>query len=217
MRLYVKQMLDWNCYAYFAEDVEEEHWEYFKNELWWQIGNNFIKQYDNITNFEYCAENFRKYGDIAIKQQLKIIPAPWEKALELLIYEMKILKIDWYIHGSTAASLWGIDVLPKDINIIIPNYSDFHRVKEHFFRLAIIPFERCDNWVMSGIGTIFMESNIGFAFHNKELEPYDMGRLGKVSYNGENIYISSLEMLKQDNITLKRFDRVKLIEEQNIE
>ena len=213
MKLYVKQMFDWNCYAYYAEDVEEQYWEYFKSELWWQIGNSFIKTYDNVADFEYCAENFTKYGEIAIKQQLKILPTHWKKALDLFIPEMKKIGVDWYIHGSTAMALLNIDVTPKDVNIIVPNYSDFDKVREHFYKLAIRPIERCDNWVMSGGGEIFMEAAIGIWLHNKEHEPYDMSKHERIIYNGENIYVSSLEMLRQDNEYFGRLERVELIEE----
>ena len=212
MKIYVKQMFDWNCYAYYAEGVDERYWEYFKGSLWWQLGDNFIKQYDNVKDFEHCAENFTKYGEIAIKQQLKLLETPWRKALDLFIPEMKKAGVDWYIHGSAAMALWGIKAAPKDINIIVPNYSDFDRVREHFYRFAIKPIERCENWVMSGGGEIFMEASIGIWVHNKEYEPYDMSKLEKIVYNGENICVSSLEMLKQDNEYFGRPERVALIE-----
>ncbi len=213
MKIYVKQMYDWNYYAYFAEDVDEKYWNYFKENLWWQVGNNFVKSFDNVKDFEYCADNFTKYGETAIKQQLKIIPAPWEKALDLFIPEIEKLGVDWYIHGSVAMALWGIDVAPKDVNIIIPNYSDFDRVRDHFCKYAIRPIERCENWIMSGLGEIFMEAVIGISFHNKELEPYDMSKLGKINYNGTEVYVSGLEMLRQDKINYHRMDRVKAIED----
>lgn len=214
MKLYVKQMFDWNCYAYYAEDVEEPYWNYFKSELWWQVGNSFIKPYDNVQDFAYCAQNFTNYGELAVKQQLKIIPAPWERALDWLIPEMKELGVDWFVHGSTAMALWGIDVTPKDVNIILPHYSDFDRVRAHFYKLAIKPIERCDNWVMSGLGSIFKEAVIGLSFHNKEMEPYDMSGLAVLSHNGERVYVSSLEMLRQDNENYGRPERVALIEKQ---
>lgn len=213
MKIYVKQMYDWNYYAFFAEDVDEKYWDYFKENLWWQIGNSFMKSYDNVKDFEYCAENFTRYGEIAIKQQLKILTTPWEKALDLFIPEIKKLGVDWFIHGSVAMSLWGIDVAPKDVNIIIPNYSDFDKVRNHFYKLAIRPIERCENWLMSGLGEIFMEAVVGIAFHNKELEPYDMSKLGKIAYKGTEVYVSSLEMLRQDNMNYNRLERVKAVEE----
>ena len=213
MKLYVKQMFDWNCYAYFAEDVEEQYWEYFKSELWWQIGNSFVKQFDNVKDFAHCARNFTEHGETAIKQQLKMIPAPWEKALNLFVCEMEKLDVAWYVHGSTAMALWGVDVVPKDVNIIVPNYSDFERVRNHFYKLAIKPIERCENWLMSGLGDIFVEAVIGLSFHNKELEPYDMSKLGKVVYNEAEINVSTLEMLRQDNLNFNRPARVKAIEE----
>ena len=103
MTLYVKQMYNRNCYAYCAEDVDPQYWGYFKSELWWQLGNHFIKTFDNVKDFSYCAENFARYGETSIKQHLKICPVPWEKALDLLILEMK--KLMW-IGSSMAAPLW---------------------------------------------------------------------------------------------------------------
>lgn len=48
MKLYVKQMYDWNYYGYYAEDVNEKDQDYFKTELQWQLVNGFIKTYDNV-------------------------------------------------------------------------------------------------------------------------------------------------------------------------
>lgn len=104
--------------------------------------------------------------------------------MDLFITEIRKLDVNWYIHDSVAIALWGMDVEPKDVNIIIPNYSDFDRVRNHFCKFAIIPIERCENWLMSGYGEIFMEAVIGIPFHNKELEPYDMSKLGKINYKG---------------------------------
>ena len=213
MKIYVKQMYDWNYYAFFAENVDEKYWDYFKENLWWQIGNSFTKSYDNVKDFEYCADNFTRYGETAIKQQLKILATPWKKALNLFITEINKTGVNWYVHGSTAMALWGIDVAPKDVNIIIPNYSDFDKVRNHLYKFAIRPIERCENWLMSGLGEIFMEAVIGVTFHNIELEPYDMKRLGKVIYNGMEVHVSSLEMLRHDNMNYNRPERVKLIEE----
>ncbi|MDD4797691.1 MAG: helix-turn-helix domain-containing protein [Eubacteriales bacterium] len=213
MKLYVKQMYDWNCYAYFAEDVQEQYWDYFTGELWWQLGDGFIKQFDNVKDFEYCAKNFTQYGQTAISQQLKLQPAPWQKALDLFIDEINKLDVRWYVHGSTAMALWGLDVSPRDVNIILPNASDFDTVRNHFYKMAIKPIQRCDNWLMSALGDIFLEAVVTLAFHNKELEPYDMGRLAKVAHRGGEVYVSSLEMLRQDNCNLNRPERVRLIQE----
>lgn len=213
MKIYVMQMYSYNCYAYRADDVPEEHWDYFTSSLWWQVGSSFIKPYDNVKDFPYCAENFSKYGETAVRQQLKLVPAPWEKALDRLLPEMEALGVDFYLHGSAAMALHGIDITPKDINIIIPNSSDFDKVREHFHKLAIKPFERCDNWLMSGLGEIFLDAVIGFSFHNKELEPYDMSVLSKAEYHGYTLCLSTLEMLRQDNISFNRPERVTLIEE----
>ncbi len=212
MKFDVKQMQNWNCYAYYAEDVPAEYWDYFRDDLWWQLGNGFIKTFDNVEDFSYCAANFSKYGEISMKQQLKILPAPWRKALERLIPEMKACGVSWYLHGSTAMALWGIAVQPKDINVVIPNYSDYGTVRTHFYKMAVKPFQRCDNWVASGLGTVFLEANIGFSFGNWELEPYQIEKHPTVIFQGERLFVSSLPMLKEDNERFGRPERVKLIQ-----
>lgn len=166
MKIYSKQKFDWNCYAFFAEEVEEAHWGFFHSNLWWQLGNGFIKVYDNVQDCSYAAENFNRHGESSIQQQLRLIPAPWENALDLFAAEMNKIGVDWYLHGSAALSLHGIDVTPKDVNVMVANDSDYDKVRNHFAKLAIFPFERCDNFVVSGLGAIFMGSTIGIAFHN---------------------------------------------------
>jgi len=212
MKIHVEQMYDWNCYALYAEEVEPQYWDFFRSALWWQVGNSFIKTYDNVADFEYCAENFTKYGELSIRQQLKLVDTPWEKALDFFIPEMESLGVSWHIHGSVAMALWGIDVAPKDVNIIVPNCSDFDKVRSRFCKLAIVPIERCGDWVMSGGGTIFHEASIGIWFHNKELEPFDMSTLARRDYKGKQLYVSTLEMLRQDNEHYGRAERVGMID-----
>lgn len=127
--------------------------------------------------------------------------------------EMKKIEADWFLHGSAAMALWGIDVEPGDINVWIPNYSDYDKVRNHFYKQAIKPFERCENWIASGLGDIFLGANIGFAFGNKELEPYDMSSHDKIIFKGESVYVAPLEMLKRDNECMGRLERTVLIEE----
>ena len=212
MKIFVQQMRDWNCYAFCAQDVDEPYWDYFHDELWWQLGRHFIKVYDNVPDFTACAEQFARYGETALLQKLRLLPAPWERALDLFIEQVSPLGVDWYVHGSAAMALWGIDVAPRDVNIIFPNHSDFDRVRAHLNRFAIRPIERCDNWVMSGLGELFLEGVVGISFHNQELEPFDMNALGRVRHNGRDIFVSSLDMLKRDNQQMNRPERVRWIE-----
>ena len=214
MKLSVKQMYDWNCYAYVAEDVAEAHWDYFKSELWWQLGNGFIKTFDNVPDFSHCAANFEKHGETAVMQQLGLLPAPWEKALRAFAAAMDAFETPcaWYVHGSAALALWGIPAAPKDVNIIIPNASDFEAVRARLHTLAIRPFERCENWLMSGLGDIFLDVTVSIAFHNEDMEPFDLQTLAKRPFHGRELYVATLETLRQDNINLNRLERVRAIE-----
>ena len=213
MKISVKQMQDWNYYAFYAEEVEEKYWDFFHDDLWWQVGNSFVRPFDNVQDFPCCAANFAQYGERCIQQKLKMIPAPWEQALRLFITEAKKTGAPWYVHGSTAMALQGIDVAPKDVDIFFPNAHDFDRVRAQLYPLAIYPIERCDNWVASGLGTLFLDAAIGLAFANETPEPLDVTTLDKVDFHGETVYVSTLGMLRKNNEFFGRPDRVKLIED----
>ncbi len=212
MRISVKQMGGWNCYAYCAEEVEEVHWPYFQNGYWWQLGSSFIKTYDQAEGFPSCAENFARFGDLYIRKSLKLVPAPWEKALNRWMDAVRPLNLSWYVHGSAAMALWGLAVEPRNLDILLPNLSDMERVRELFRKQTLFPIERCGDWVMGGGGELFLDAPVSVYFHNSSQEPFDMGRLEKLIYREETIYLSTLEMLKQDNFRYGRPDRVQLIE-----
>ena len=68
-------------------------------------------------------------------------PAPIAPAAPAPVSEeVKKLDVDWYIHGSTAMVLSGIDVAPNGVDIIFPNYSDFDMVRNHFNKFFFVSY-----------------------------------------------------------------------------
>ncbi len=174
---------------------------------------------------EIITGNFQKHGVESLEQLLKFRPAPWKQALSILIEKLAGTGIRWYIHGSAAMAIWGINVPPRDLNIIFPDLSDFDRVRQLFLGETIYPLERCEGWIMGGLGGLFVQANIGIAFMNatdipsdisqlKEVDwkGRDMSQLMEVEWLGKKIVISPLAWLKHDNQNYGRTERVELIE-----
>lgn len=109
-------------------------------------------------------------------------------------------------------ALWGLEVQPRNLDILVPDLSDLERVRALFPKETIFPIARCGGWVMGGGGELFLDAPVSVYFHNPCETPFDMGKLGRRDYRGEIIYLSTLEMLKQDNLRYGRPDRAGLID-----
>jgi hypothetical protein len=213
MKISVRQMNPgWNLYAYVAEDVEEAHWDFFQRENWWQLGNSFIKQFKDVPDFEYCAQNFAECGQVWTEQSLKIRPTPWKDSLGMFSAEMERIGVPWILFGSCALSLQGVEVDPPNINVMALDFDDYEKLREHFKSSAVMPFERCDGWLYSGSATLFMDASVNLIVKNKDDHP-DLGLYEKVDLNGHIVYLETLKMLRDDNDRYGRLDRVKMIEE----
>ncbi len=199
-------------FAYVVSDVPEDGRSRLLADLYWPVEHSFLKQWGNDPDKEVISANFQKHGVESLEQLLMIRPAPWELALSALIEKLAGTGIRWYIHGSAAMAIWGIDVAPRDLNIIFPDLSDFDRVRQLFLGETVYPLERCEGWIMGGLGGLFVHANIGIAFMNATDVPFDMSQLKEVDWMGRKIAISPLEWLKRDNQSYGRSERVELIE-----
>ncbi|HEY3299030.1 MAG TPA: hypothetical protein VGK34_10275 [Armatimonadota bacterium] len=200
------------AFAYVVSEVPEDGRSRLLDDLYWPVENSFLRQYENGPDTESIAGNFERHGVESLEQLLKIRPAPWEQALCALIEKLVGTGIRWYIHGSAAMAIWGIDVAPRNLDIIFPDLSDFDRIRRLFLRETIYPIERCEGWIMGGLGGLFVHANIGLAFMNATDVPFDMSQLKEVEWMGRKIAISPLEWLKRDNQNYGRPERVELIE-----
>ncbi|OPZ86332.1 MAG: hypothetical protein BWY76_00996 [bacterium ADurb.Bin429] len=199
-------------FAYVVSDVPEECRSRLLDDLYWPVEQSFLKQWSDGPGIEIVAGNFEKHGVESLEQLMKIRPAPWEQALSAFIEKLAGTGIRWYIHGSAAMALWGIAVAPRDLNIIFPDLADFDRVRQHFLSETIYPLERCEGWLMGGLGGLFIHANIGLAFNNATDVPFDMRPLKEMEWRGRTIAISPLEWLIRDNQHYGRSERVALIE-----
>lgn len=200
------------AFAYVVSDVPAEGRARLLADLYWPVEHSFIKSFERGPGAETVANNFRRHGVESLEQLMKIRPAPWEMALAAFTERLDGTGIRWYVHGSAAMALWGIAVSPRNLDIIFPSPDDLDSIRELFLPETIYPLERCEGWILSALGGLFIHANISVAFLNAGDEPFDMGQLGCIDWRGEMIAVSPLEWLRRDNENYGRPDRVELIE-----
>jgi hypothetical protein len=77
---------------------------------------------------------------------------PWERVLETFLDRAAGSGLDWWVYGSTALALRGLDVHPGDVDV---NVDDAHLAGRLFDDLLVTPVLELEGWVASHAGRAF--------------------------------------------------------------
>jgi hypothetical protein len=97
---------------------------------------------------EHFASSIRQM----VLQSARLVPVPWEKALLEFLRRVDGSGLSWWLYGSAALAVRGIDVAPGDVDVTV---SDAHLVGELMDDLLVGPIEELDGWVAKRIGRAF--------------------------------------------------------------
>jgi hypothetical protein len=67
---------------------------------------------------DLAYHNFKQYGETIILQKAGVIPSPWQEALITFLKFVDHQPIEWYLVGSGALAVRGIDVRPGDLDFV---------------------------------------------------------------------------------------------------
>ena len=68
-------------------------------------------------NLERMYQNFQRFGEEMIIQKAQLCPVPWEQALLAFLSATADQSIDWWLVGSAALAVRGVDIAPQDLDI----------------------------------------------------------------------------------------------------
>ena len=69
-------------------------------------------------NLDRIYRNFERYAEEMIMQRAELRPVPWEQALQAFLSAVEGKPINWWLTGSGALAVRGMDVAPLDLDII---------------------------------------------------------------------------------------------------
>ncbi len=125
-----------------------------------------------------------------------------EKALLWIITEHEKHNIKWWLAGSAALFVRGLNVLPHDIDIMTykSEISKIHSVVEPYI---VEPFHHVSGWVVKGFGVINQGYRVDYAFEPEDwvdsqgyvdFGPYAEKNLEKVEWKGHSINVPPLKL-----------------------
>ncbi|HQO22113.1 MAG TPA: hypothetical protein PLM72_03430 [Spirochaetota bacterium] len=184
--------------------------------------NTYIKTYPSDS--KYIEKMTKRYAECAqtMFDQLGYFSiVPWQNGLKKFCKIIKDHDIDWWLTGSCAACIRGIELNPHDIDIMI-NSKHCAQLTELFQDYLIEPITDTKGWLTKDFGVIFMDVRIDIASDPSpvlddpepvDCGPFAMNHLETVNWNGFEIKVPPVELQLNVNKRRNRTDRVKIIEE----
>ncbi len=184
--------------------------------------NGFYKEYpSDYPYLERIRQNFVHCGKIMFDQLGYFAPIPWEAGLLEFADRIAGKGIDWWLTGSCAACIRGIEIEPHDVDIMV-NSSDINKIIELFKDDIFEPIVDTQGWVTKDFGVLFISCRIDIASDPASRmdipEPVDCGPYAKahletITWQNHQIKVPPLELSIAVNKKRERWDRVKLMQE----
>lgn len=153
-------------------------------------------------HMDRAYENFCQHIDQVLRQAAGQLAVPWESALVEVLRRIDRTSLDWWLTGSAALAIRGVDVEPRDIDLIVDD-AGARALGELLLDGLIEPVIQAQDWISRWWGRAFLHARIEWAGGVSERAdlpvPGDVGptaarRLEKVVWRGRQIRVPPLEL-----------------------
>ena len=214
-----------DTYEYHVEAVPPGYKDILGHFFFTEAGDGYQKIYPKDTlmfphDSSILNRNFQEGLPRMIRQFLDVESMKWETVLEETIQILDRYEINWWLAGSAACSVRGINISPHDLDIMTYR-SEIGKFEKAFTDTTFEPFHRVTDWIVKGFGVVFLGGRVDFAFEPEDSSDqygrqdcgvYASNHLEEIQWNGHSIRAPPIELHIQANVGRNRTERVKLIE-----
>jgi hypothetical protein len=152
---------------------------------------------------ERIFRRFDRHIVEVLEQTAGLRPAPWEEALSEAAERLDAAGAEWFLVGSAALAVRGIELHPRDIDIVT---SDHRRAARAFADALIEPssHDRDRRWIAAWFGRAFLRARVewiagvydevGGAAGPNEFGPAAGARAESVHWNGRALRLTPLDV-----------------------
>lgn len=145
---------------FIISDPDPAHYQAMHDLAFAKDDDRFILTYSaNTPHLDRIYENFARSVEQMILQTALVQPVDWESAIATFLQRIEGHAIDWYLVGSAALAVRGIDVRPRDIDTVVAD-ADAVRLGEIVHDYLIQPVQEEDNWIAHWFGRAFIGARI---------------------------------------------------------
>jgi len=156
----------------------------------------------NTLHLDIFYRHFAQTLEELILQAARIHPAPWEQALLAFMQKAEQQDIRWYLAGSAALAVRGLDVAPRDLDLVTDD-AGAHALGDLLFDALIQPVEDSRGWISNWFGRAFFHTRIEWIggvsqavdeHRTTEYGPAATNRLETINWQGYDILIPPLDI-----------------------
>ena len=175
----------------------------------------------STAHVETAYANFQRHIEAVLRQRAGQEPVRWEDALIALLDRVGEMPLAWYLVGSAALAVRGLDVMPGDIDLVVAA-RDVPAFALALRDVLVEPVTPIEGWVVDCFGRAFHGAVIDIAGGvNGQADlplPSDFGpvaaaRLETIAWRGYELRVPPLDLQLAVNERRGRERAVALIRE----
>jgi predicted nucleotidyltransferase len=167
-------------------------------------GDEFARRFAADTpDLDRIYGNFERHIVELLDQTARRRAVPWEQALVELSERLDRSGVAWFLCGSTALAVRGIDVEPRDVDLVTEDHA---AVVEALGNALIEPVSRDSErtWVAEWFGRAYLGARVEWiagvypevdeGSSQNEIGPEAASRLERVDWNGRVLLLTPLDL-----------------------
>ena len=163
----------------------------------------FVRVFEADTpHLNQIFARFVSFAEEMILQAAGARPVPWDKALLSFLQRTSEENVDWWLAGSGALAIRGIDLVPRDLDIITDRNGAL-RLGRAMSEWLVEPVQESHGWIARWFGRAFAHARIEWVGDvekwvddrgSNDFGPMAGDRLQTVRWSGYTIRVPPLEM-----------------------
>lgn len=188
---------------FIISELDPTHHEAANHLFYQPVEGGFAKAYPADTpHLDRIYRNFEKYAEEMLRQTAGLSSVPWQRALLALLEIVDRRHINWYLAGSAALAVRGVDVVPRDLDLVLDD-AGAQGLGELLLDYLVEPVRPSPGWISNWFGRAFLHACIDWVggVHDSVDEPdaTDFGptaarRLEVVEWQGREIRVAPLDL-----------------------
>lgn len=189
--------------AFILSDLEPIYHQAARDLYYTPVDNGFAKSFPtNTPDLDRIYRNFERYADAMLRQTAGQQPVPWEQALRAFLLLVEGQDIFWFLGGSAALAVRGVEVQPRDLDILT-DAAGAQRLDALLRDWLVEPVTSTETWVARWFGRAFLHARLEWAGEVQawvdEPEASDFGptaarRLETVTWDGYPVLVPPLDL-----------------------
>jgi hypothetical protein len=206
---------------FILADVDPIFSDVLRNLHYLPLEEGFAKSFPTDTpGLDGIFRNLRRCAGEMIMQTAGLHPVPWEECLLGFLETVERRDIDWWLCGSAALAVRGMEIEPRDIDLVVAD-SDAERLGELLPDYMIEPVVRVEDWFCNWFGRAFLHARLEWVGGVDEradqpgvsdVGPTAASRLETVTWRGRDIRVPPLDLQLKVSKRRGLAERVEMIE-----